>query len=529
MKPSVPLSAYLLVVTFAFLIVLAVILWFPSPLIYDTTQSNALIHIEADRSWIFTLDDCVNISWTIQYAAEVYYNDRLVDPTGTDQFCNFQSYQPQIRVVLNDGGEFRHSNFIQILIERPEFWIVLALAATSFGLAIITRLSTIVLRWRKAHNLPPVTLLDKLLIGIGSAVVLIVWTFAVLEGTARLYLTLYGTEYQRVAYFYSREEINRRQMLTIPMPEIGFGLSPWAEDINHLGMRGEEVSAIKPQGVFRIIAMGDSTTYGFLEAPRNAYPVQLQRILRDDYGYTNVEVLNAGVTGYNSFHIMQNLETRYLALDPDLVIFYSNYNDVENRWQPQGCYAGDNANLGLDPTGRMATWRADQPLSPSVLYRFFTINSGLEPDPARINSLFIHGLIPCARETLPTFSQDGISNPPIYYRRNLITIAAIADYHHVHLMMATWSPRENYTDVPPRFVEYLEDNNQVMRAVAAEYHVPLLDYAPMMPQDPSLWIDHVHYNVDGMHLQAEVFAEFIDAQGWIPHPRRCPACSPTAD
>jgi acyl-CoA thioesterase I len=52
----------------------------------------------------------------------------------------------------------------------------------------------------------------------------------------------------------------------------------------------------KPSQPIRIVAYGDSLTAGFGVGPQDAFPVQLQRALVKR-GLTNVEVINAGVSG----------------------------------------------------------------------------------------------------------------------------------------------------------------------------------------------------------------------------------------
>lgn len=456
----------------------------------------------------------MQVSWNAENIREVYYNDQGTTGQGDARFCVSGTTMPTLRIVFQDGTDQTVRLYLRTWIERPEMWIVLALSVLLFGLALITALTGRSGAAQTASR-PAV---DRLLKGIGEIVVLFVWTYVLLEVILRLYFGVFGTPNQKIAYLYSRDDINRMVASVIPLPGVDTGLSPYATGNNQLGLRGEPVTAVKPEGVYRIIAMGDSTTFGHFVAPQDTYPAQLEQVLREEYGYTNVEVINAGVSGYSSFQIMSNLETRYLALDPDLVIFYSVNNDARLRERAPDCYAGENALRGLSPYGMVASYRVEEPLSPSALYRFLSIQLGFEPDPSTSASLYMPPPVTCgegqAYESIDNIAQ----NPPLYYERNLITIAGIAQIHQVRLMLATWTYRAGSRDLEAAYVQAIEDNNQIIRNVAAEYDIPLFDYAREMPVDENDWIDFMHMSPEGLRSQAESFAAFIDSQGWIPHP-----------
>jgi len=101
--------------------------------------------------------------------------------------------------------------------------------------------------------------------------------------------------------------------------------------VNSYGFRGEEFSTEKPPGVTRIVCVGDSGTFGIWFGERakrhwDSYPEYLRGILRDE-GEDNVEVINAGVVGYNSSHSLRQFMTRVLALEPDILIVRIGFND----------------------------------------------------------------------------------------------------------------------------------------------------------------------------------------------------------
>lgn len=95
---------------------------------------------------------------------------------------------------------------------------------------------------------------------------------------------------------------------------------------NSLGYRDREHPVAKPAGVFRIAVLGDSIAAGYRVArTEDTFPALLEAALRRDG--LNAEVLNFGVTGYNTSQEVETLRTRALRFDPDLVILAYCHND----------------------------------------------------------------------------------------------------------------------------------------------------------------------------------------------------------
>ena len=102
--------------------------------------------------------------------------------------------------------------------------------------------------------------------------------------------------------------------------------------LNAAGFRGPEFTAKRP-GVYRILALGDSCTFGV--APPSLghlikfpYPRLLEKMIELKHGPDRVEVLNAGSPGYNSFQGLMLLRTRLRHLDPDLITVRFGWNDL---------------------------------------------------------------------------------------------------------------------------------------------------------------------------------------------------------
>ncbi len=102
---------------------------------------------------------------------------------------------------------------------------------------------------------------------------------------------------------------------------------------NSLGLRDKEYEIPKPEGVIRVLVLGDSITYGFGVRAEETYAKQLEQILNESCESLTFEVINAGVSGYNIHQELAYLRDRGLELEPDFVILTFVHNDIEPAMQ----------------------------------------------------------------------------------------------------------------------------------------------------------------------------------------------------
>ncbi len=95
---------------------------------------------------------------------------------------------------------------------------------------------------------------------------------------------------------------------------------------NGMGYRDYDHSIEKPEGQKRIVIIGDSVAQGlWINDDTKIYSVVLEKTLQS-MGH-NVEVLNFGVSGYNTQQEVETLIDKGLQFDPDLVILGYCLND----------------------------------------------------------------------------------------------------------------------------------------------------------------------------------------------------------
>lgn len=349
----------------------------------------------------------------------------------------------------------------------------------------------------------------------------ILLTFCLLEISARLWLNYIATseQYDRYVLY---TNIKPADFAFTPHPYLSYYPTPNYRNgqtfHNSLGYRGDEFPLKKPNGVYRIVVLGGSSTYDVrIQDNTNTFTAQLEKQLKEDYGYQNIQVINAGVPGYNSWEILANLEFRVLDLDPDLVIIYEGVNDVHARMVEPSVYRGDDL-------GRRQVWQAPGVTlwEHSALLRILsrTMNTtrqvGIDDftsSPTYLSWPFEHRLLEDNLDPAEILKE----NPPVYFRRNLENMVAIAKQHNVKIMFSTWASSPYLHDYASEgyYQQGFKENNAVTKEVAADQHIPLFDFAAVMPQDAKYWADGRHSNEAGALVKARLFAEFIDTQGLV--------------
>lgn len=151
-------------------------------------------------------------------------------------------------------------------------------------------------------------------------------------------------------------------------PDVGHTLRPgYASsgiETNTWGFRGREFPPRKPAGGFRILGLGDSFTFG-RRSPDEVYLELLERRLAGAALPFAVEVLNAGVPGYDTRQEIAHLAKFGLRLSPDLVVLglFVTGDVIENA--SGTFYAVVDGELTTVPLGRI-----ERLLLRSHLYRF---------------------------------------------------------------------------------------------------------------------------------------------------------------
>ena len=137
------------------------------------TVGDASIFFEASDSVIFSETACYTVRWEVSGIEGVYLNDGGKIGTGEERLCYDDVQQPELRVVFEDGTDKTYQLDITLVLEVPNFLIVIGIAIllVFFSLYfLIAPLVGVTLRTRKATiraiaNLVLITVLSFMVVG----------------------------------------------------------------------------------------------------------------------------------------------------------------------------------------------------------------------------------------------------------------------------------------------------------------------------------------------------------------------------
>ena len=98
--------------------------------------------------------------------------------------------------------------------------------------------------------------------------------------------------------------------------------------INALGLRDAELDTAKPEGVYRILLLGDSFTEGYGVSAGERFSDILESSLEQEDG--SFEVVNAGVASYSPLLEYIYLRENGLELEPDMVVLFYDLGDLRD-------------------------------------------------------------------------------------------------------------------------------------------------------------------------------------------------------
>lgn len=84
-------------------------------------------------------------------------------------------------------------------------------------------------------------------------------------------------------------------------------------------------------GTTRVLALGDSNTYGLYLEKSLSYPAQLETIWNKTHPEKKIQVINLGYPGTSSTTLRENLPKILATFKPDIVLLLAGFND---RWNP---------------------------------------------------------------------------------------------------------------------------------------------------------------------------------------------------
>lgn len=291
--------------------------------------------------------------------------------------------------------------------------------------------------------------------------------------------------------------------------------------INSRGFRGDEVESPKPPGRKRVVFLGGSQVF---DHRGNDWPRYTGRALRQA-GY-DLDIVNAGVSGYTSTEAVATLLTDLWVLQPDIVVLCQAWNDVKyfGRLSPNEPYRGL-------PPDEPRSWFRDWRLYPVGIDRLFTTSAFYRFGRGRIVRLllteegYVTGRSGQTRRPTPALPNEPWG--PTQYALNLEALAALTERIGAKLIFCRQAHLSkgvtpNGVDVPG----YIERNLgldveaathaldsclEVIDEIADRRNLPVIDMAASLGNQSRYFYDAVHFNPEGSRMAATLAADAIGA------------------
>lgn len=279
-------------------------------------------------------------------------------------------------------------------------------------------------------------------------------------------------------------------------------------NFRHLnGSRGDRnIETPKPKGLIRINCLGASTTGNYIlhNGEAFSYPMELEKVLKNAFPDDNIEVNNCGQGGYTSAGILVKFLLDTINTQPDIVVIYYAYNDLQPSLTPdfQSDYSHAKKNLGeVYYLYRLAS---KIPEIPSALWNY-AINKSAFSQNIRYTLLSA-----IARKKPDTKSDFKGLNA---YERNVEHVINVCKGNNIRVVLSTFChylyPGIKDDQTHLKYREGVRQENEVIKKLASKHGLPLVESDRLVPAEDKHFVDSVHFTPEGMRLLAENISQPI--------------------
>jgi lysophospholipase L1-like esterase len=290
--------------------------------------------------------------------------------------------------------------------------------------------------------------------------------------------------------------------------------------ISSQGLRDREYAIPKPADTFRILALGDSVTYGHGYELEESYPKRLEVALAATApaDAPPVEVVNGGTADYSTDQELMWLQEWGLRFDPDVVLIGYVMNDAR-PWPPPPTWSAQVYNFFMQHSAAYS-WYVEktainvteqvrsQARKPGSGYSLYWSLEWVD-DPDKLDDLYALSI-----EWTSTWDYDAMSDS-LEALREIIRLGEREGFR-VGIIIFPNDPQVR-ANVQPTTFDAREPQDRLL-AFAEDEGVPALDLLPLFREhsDEGLFIDPVHLSSHGYELATEAILEFVREEGLAP-------------
>jgi len=273
---------------------------------------------------------------------------------------------------------------------------------------------------------------------------------------------------------------------------------------NEHHMRGAPIGS----GKVRVLALGDSFTFGWLLNETDTYLARLQKDADERFRFGQFEILNGAAGGWGTEDYVAFLEDYGESIKPDVVLAFLGIDDTRRAINSRIYRVADAATLTLEPTGykrfestlkRLANAMPGYQLFLEHSHLFQLIRKvSLRDETAAFRAST--GMGPSANSiTSPTVAAN---DPAIVKQKALfIRLADWCNKHDAKLLVTTnWPVDQNYSPIP------MNNPNRDFRAQTVEFFrdrgIEFFDAGPTIGQQIGNQLDNYQIKDDGHPTEA---------------------------
>jgi len=297
-------------------------------------------------------------------------------------------------------------------------------------------------------------------------------------------------------------------------------------NINAQGFRGDPVTLEKPANTMRILALGDSVTFGTGIASDTTWPTQLKQIMHTDEH--PVEVMNTALPAIDLGHIEQELINKWKAYEPDQIVLVLTGNMVSFGYARR-----DRTTIELPKSAKLKQVTSEP--SPSIKDKLKAQYASLALPGALTFGMdhlkFMAGLenhtsdpaFPTGVMLAHGYTQNGIDSTMIdqawqIFADQLASLVSVTNEMGVDLIVVYSPPRFMLTDSRLDNLKWVDKDRLAVDPVAKsaqicqELGVSFIDPRSSLTQAEKpvyLISDYTHLDASGHEIIAQLIAEAI--------------------
>ena len=276
----------------------------------------------------------------------------------------------------------------------------------------------------------------------------------------------------------------------------------------------------------RVIFLGGSTTENLFVQPENRFPSVVELSLRKALNQT-VVTHNAGVAGNNSMHSYLSFIAKGIPLKPNYAVLMHNVNDLSLLSKTESYWVAPSMRTLV--AGNSRSMFADKDLFRSFTFDFLKrlkniifpnlyayLGPRLLPNKALLRDEFQE-----LRGSLPVVNFNSVEKQ---FRSSLLSFTQLSRAWDIEPILMTQANRINTNDIvfkklyetspdigmsPEQFELIYQKFNDIIREVALEQNVQLIDLDVLLRPSSKYLFDTVHLNDEGNIRAGEIITKHL--------------------